>query len=64
MTALTSGRLAAALALALLLAAPPPSHGEDETLGDAYLRVSTSVVVIRRKRPHTRDAEILVDERR
>jgi S1-C subfamily serine protease len=46
-TALTSGRLGAALALALLFAAPPPSHGEDETLGDAYLRVSTSVVVIR-----------------
>jgi serine protease Do len=46
-TALTSGRLAAALALALLLAAPPASHGEDETLGDAYLRVSTSVAVIR-----------------
>jgi serine protease Do len=39
------GRRAATLALALLLAAP--SLGEGESLGDAYRRVSTSVVVIR-----------------
>jgi serine protease Do len=39
------GRRAATLALALLFAAP--SLGEAETLGDAYSRVSTSVVVIR-----------------
>lgn len=39
------GRRAATLALALLFAAPSP--GEGETLGEAYLRVSTSVVVIR-----------------
>ena len=39
------GRRAAMLALALLLAAP--SLGQGETLGEAYLRVSTSVVVIR-----------------
>ena len=52
MTALTSEavmsravRPAAALALALLFAAPAPGQGE--TLGEAYLRVSTSVVVIR-----------------
>jgi serine protease Do len=38
-------RRAATLALALLFAAP--SLGEGETLGEAYLRVSTSVVVIR-----------------
>ncbi|PYN94671.1 MAG: trypsin, partial [Candidatus Rokuibacteriota bacterium] len=41
----SNGRRAATLALALLFAAPSP--GEGETLGDAYLRVSTSVVVIR-----------------
>jgi serine protease Do len=39
------GRRAATLALALLFGAPSP--GEGETLGEAYLRVSTSVVVIR-----------------
>ncbi|MGH7390922.1 MAG: S1C family serine protease [Candidatus Rokuibacteriota bacterium] len=39
------GRRAATLALALLFAAPSP--GEGESLGDAYRRVSTSVVVIR-----------------
>jgi serine protease Do len=39
------GRRAATLALALLFAAP--SLGEGETLGEAYLRVSTSVAVIR-----------------
>jgi serine protease Do len=38
-------RYATTLALALLFAAP--SLGEGETLGDAYSRVSTSVVVIR-----------------
>jgi serine protease Do len=41
----SDGRRAATLALALLFAAP--SLGEAETLGDAYSRVSTSVVVIR-----------------
>jgi S1-C subfamily serine protease len=41
------GRRAATLALALLFAAPAPSQGQGETLGDAYLRVSTSVAVIR-----------------
>jgi serine protease Do len=41
----SDGRRAATLALALLFAAP--SLGEGETLGEAYLRVSTSVVVIR-----------------
>src|SRR5437867_1583295 len=41
----SNGRRVATLALALLFAAPSP--GEGETLGDAYLRVSTSVVVIR-----------------
>jgi serine protease Do len=40
-------RRAATLALALLFAAPAPSLGQGETLGEAYLRVSTSVVVIR-----------------
>ena len=39
------GRRAAILALAFLFGAPSP--GEGETLGEAYLRVSTSVVVIR-----------------
>ena len=39
------GRRAAILALALLFAAP--SLGQGETLGEAYLRVNTSVVVIR-----------------
>jgi len=39
------GRCVVSLALALLLAAP--SLGQGETLGDAYVRVSTSVVVIR-----------------
>jgi S1-C subfamily serine protease len=41
----SDGRRAATLALALLFVAPSLSEGE--TLGDAYLRVSTSVVVIR-----------------
>jgi serine protease Do len=41
----SDGRRATTLALALLFAAP--SLGEGETLGDAYSRVSTSVVVIR-----------------
>ena len=41
----SDGRRAAILALALLFGAPSP--GEGETLGEAYLRVSTSVVVIR-----------------
>ena len=40
----TDGRRAATLALALLFA---PSLAEGESLGDAYHRVSTSVVVIR-----------------
>jgi S1-C subfamily serine protease len=40
-------RCAAILALALLFAVPAPSLGQGETLGEAYLRVSTSVVVIR-----------------
>jgi hypothetical protein len=38
----SDGRRAATLALALLLAVP--SLVEGESLGDAYLRVSTSVV--------------------
>jgi Trypsin-like serine proteases, typically periplasmic, contain C-terminal PDZ domain len=37
----------AALALALLFAAPALAQGQNESLGDAYRRVSTSVVVIR-----------------
>jgi serine protease Do len=37
----------AALALALLFAAPAQAQGQNESLGDAYRRVSTSVVVIR-----------------
>ena len=41
----SNGWRAATFALALLFAAP--SLGEGETLGDAYLRVSTSVAVIR-----------------
>ena len=36
-----------ALALVLLFAAPSPAPGQGEALGDAYLRVSTSVAVIR-----------------
>jgi serine protease Do len=40
-------RRAATLVLAILFAAPAPSLGQGETLGEAYLRVSTSVVVIR-----------------
>jgi serine protease Do len=40
-------RRAVILALVLLFAAPAPSLGQGETLGEAYLRVSTSVVVIR-----------------
>ena len=43
----SDGRRAATLALALLFAAPSLAQGQGETLGDAYLRVSTSVVVIR-----------------
>ena len=43
----SDGRRAATLALALLFAAPAPSLGQGETLGEAYLRVSTSVAVIR-----------------
>src|SRR5262244_167547 len=42
-----NGRRVATLALALLFAAPSLARGQGETLGDAYLRVSTSVVVIR-----------------
>src|SRR4030095_5048287 len=41
----SDGRRATTLALALLFAAP--SLGEGETLGDAYRRVSTSVVGLR-----------------
>jgi serine protease Do len=37
----------ATLALALLFAAPALAQGQNESLGDAYRRVSTSVVVIR-----------------
>jgi S1-C subfamily serine protease len=44
---ITDGWRAAALALALLFVTPSRSPGEVETLGDTYLRVSTSVVVIR-----------------
>jgi serine protease Do len=40
-------RLTGVLALALVCAAPSLARGQSETLGDAYLRVSTSVVVIR-----------------
>jgi serine protease Do len=43
----TAGQGAVILALALLFAAP--AFGQGETLGDAYRRVSTSVVVIRAK---------------
>jgi S1-C subfamily serine protease len=43
----TVSRSAGALALALLFAAPALAQGQDESLGDAYRRVSTSVVVIR-----------------
>jgi serine protease Do len=42
-----NGRRAATLVLALLFAAPSLALGQGETLGDAYLRVSTSVAVIR-----------------
>jgi serine protease Do len=42
-----AGRRAAILALALLFAAPSLALGQEESLGDAYRRVSTSVVVIR-----------------
>ena len=41
------GRRVGTLALALLFAGPAPSLGQAETLGEAYVRVSTSVVVIR-----------------
>lgn len=40
-------RPTAALVLALMCAAPSIARGQSETLGDAYLRASTSVVVIR-----------------
>ena len=40
-------RPTAALALALLFAAPSLAQGQNESLGDTYRRVSTSVVVIR-----------------
>lgn len=43
----TVSRSAVALALALLFAAPALAQGQNESLGDAYRRVSTSVVVIR-----------------
>src|SRR5437870_6612042 len=43
----SDGWRAATLALALLFAAPSLAQGQGETLGAAYLRVSTSVVVIR-----------------
>jgi S1-C subfamily serine protease len=42
-----NGRRAATLVLALLFAAPSLALAQGETLGDAYLRVSTSVAVIR-----------------
>ena len=43
----SDGRRAATLVLALLFAAPSLALAQGETLGDAYLRVSTSVAVIR-----------------
>jgi serine protease Do len=43
----TVSRSAAALALALLFAAPSLAQAQGESLGDTYRRVSTSVVVIR-----------------
>jgi serine protease Do len=43
----TVSRSAAALALALLFAAPALAQEQNESLGDTYRRVSTSVVVIR-----------------
>ena len=53
------GRRAATLALALLFAAPSLAQGQDESLGDTYRRVSTSVVVIRARGQEVTDGGLV-----